>query len=544
MRSSHRSDSEKLSRQHLAVRTSSSTNNSTVASDGAVTPSPSDSDRVADTIDARLREQLRQSDTLGERRRLDEKLVLQVSLGIGIDGGQPSGKTLLSGASLDEGSNYSRLRSYGFGNATIGTNGLGTRSLRSYLASSYRFDKNIAAASTPIPTVYDGEFSDFVVRSAWIDLEDVFDSPALRPLYFRVGRQYKYLAAIAHFDGISGGYQTKNVKASAFIGSRVDLYDSATPSGTLSGGELNIHLGRLGGVSWRLVASTLRAGQHTHTSGSIAARINRGTRVATVAAKVRTIGRKLAAESIRIRSRVSAQTTATFELDNQHSRDWAYDFLLLESPSLSATSPRRYLDLGPPRPRIRIKLRGGTVLLRNIDILASIAGAAIYSHNSDDLGGQAPSTRSTYLEAGTAIELRLRRNLRLGASVTGRIFRRRGQRATSNIDQIPDPLPTNTGLAGERTFAEAGTFLGYTLGARRFSAKAEFYGRRFRSRSPYIPIDSEQAELRSGGRFSVEGWANDHLRLSVAYDLSLAAIRQAPELDGIKSLRANVEGVF
>ncbi len=537
MRSAHISGSANLSRHPPSGLRTSYSADSTVPAQGRP-----DDDLIADAIlDARLREQLRKSDALGERRSLDEKLVLQVSLGIGIDGGQPSGETLLSGASLDEGSNYSRLRSYGFGNATVGTNGLGTRSLRSYLASSYRFDQNTQAASTPIPTVYDGDFSDFVIRSAWIDLEDIFDSPALRPLYLRVGRQYKYLAAIAHFDGISGGYRTKNVTASAFIGSRANLYDLATPLGTLSGGELNIHLGRLGGVSWRLSASTLHTNQRTHTSGSIAARINRGT---TVATKVRTIGSRLAAESIRIRSRVSVQTTATFELDNQHSRDWAYDFLLLESPSLSATTPRRYLDLGPPRPRIRAKLRGGTVLLRNIDFLASIAAAAVYSLNSDDKRDLAPSTRSTYLEAGTAIELRLRRNLRFGASITGRIFRRRGQRTTSNFDQMPDPLPSNTGLAGERTFVEAGTFLGYTLGARRFSAKAEFYGRRFRSRSPYIPIGSEQAELRSGGRFSVEGWANDHLRLSVAYDLSLAAIRQAPELDGIKSLRVSAEGAF
>ena len=498
-------------------------------------------------LEERLRRELRASDTLGQRRDLDEKVILQVSLGIGIDGGQPSGDPLLSGETLDSNS-YARLRSYGFGDAVIGTNGLASQSLRSYLATSYRFDRDSNRPSSAIPTVFDGDFGDFVVRSAWVDVEDVFDIPALAPIHFRVGRQYKYLAAIAHFDGISAGYDSNAVRAQAFVGARANPYDlqvdgSGGADGPISGADLRVDVGRLLGRKRAfpiiVAANALRFDGRTHSSGS--ATFRRGS-ATLVSAKVRTIGPDVAAESLRLRTRLSAVSTATVEIDNQHSADWVYDLFLVESHrSDDVTEPRRYLDLAPPRPRLRGRLRGGTVLLRNIDLLVSLAGAFEYEPD-----GETPpdSHRSSYIEAGSAVELRLRRNLRFGTSATGRYFRRRGQRQTTSIPGFADPLPQNTGLSGERTFLEGGAFLRYSLGARLFSAKAEFYGRRFRTRSPFIAKVDEQAVFRSGGRFSVEGWATDNIRVLLAYDLSFASLQTAPELDGIKSLRINAEGTF
>jgi hypothetical protein len=88
-----------------------------------------------------------------------------------------------------------------------------------------------------------------------------------------------------------------------------------------------------------------------------------------------------------------------------------------------------------------------------------------------------------------------------------------------------------------------------SLGARRFSAQLEIYGRRTRFATTYRdpspdPIDAvPTTDLRGGGRFSVDAWIGKRLRLFVSYDVS-SGLDLVPEITSYKSLRLTMTGAY
>jgi hypothetical protein len=106
------------------------------------------------------------------------------------------------------------------------------------------------------------------------------------------------------------------------------------------------------------------------------------------------------------------------------------------------------------------------------------------------------------------------------------------------------PLPETSAL-GEDRFVEVGGTVRMTLGARRFSALLEVYGRSTKFLRPYedpvLPI--EEFDRRGGGRLSVDAWVGSRIRLAASYDAS-SALDNAPEITGYKSLRLTLTGVY
>ena len=113
---------------------------------------------------------------------------------------------------------------------------------------------------------------------------------------------------------------------------------------------------------------------------------------------------------------------------------------------------------------------------------------------------------------------------------------------------LTEPLPA-TGAQGEDGFTEVGSTLKIALGARRFSAQIEGYGRRIRYDKIYEEADPDAVEpiptsgVRIGGRFSVDAWVGDRIRLFASYDVS-SSLDIAPEISGYKSLRLMISGVY
>ena len=199
---------------------------------------------------------------------------------------------------------------------------------------------------------------------------------------------------------------------------------------------------------------------------------------------------------------------------------------------------RKYLNIGPPLPRAMLRLRAGTVLLSAVDLLVS--GAAAVEHADD---GVLPSTfSSSFLEGGLALDVRVRRAIRLGASFEGRTYRRQRE-PIEDTPGVPDPLFEDTGGLGERSYAQTGARIRYTTGARGFSAEGEFYGRIYAPRTPYIETEELEVDSRLGGRFGIEAWVGQTLRLKAVYDVS-GTLAYAPEITGLKSLRVMMEGSF
>ena len=474
-------------------------------------------------------------------RRLDEKIIFRFNLGFGIDGGQPSdGGELLSGVPLDENADYARLRSYGFGDLVLGTRGLLFQSLGTYFAAEFHFDQNLRQPTQAVPSVhYEDGVEDILVRSAYAEWNHPFTRAWLRPLYFRAGRQFKYGVAVAHFDGLTIGYDTRPLTASLWFGSRVSLYglgqDPTGPQAEFAGASARLDLYELRRIPLVVTADTLEFGGFGHREYGVAFRWKPDI---LIRGSVRQLDSELARQTLAVWARLSEVTTLTAEVDNRSADDWIYDLILMRPPTRPG-DPRNYLNLGAPLPRLQLDVRAGTVLLRNLDVL--LRGAAAIEHAGENQ--DAPFAPS-YLEGGAAVEVRLRRNLRLGSTFTARRYQRDVPEEVADTEALPDPLPEIGSQVGELSFYEGGVGIDYSLGARRFSASGELYGRLYERQGQYQPLVIDDGDFRSGGRFSVEGWAADRLRIKAEYDVSLANIALAPELRGIKSLRVLAEGSF
>jgi hypothetical protein len=181
--------------------------------------------------------------------------------------------------------------------------------------------------------------------------------------------------------------------------------------------------------------------------------------------------------------------------------------------------------------------------------------------NSDN---QRNTFAASYVEIGGGFEVRLRRTIGLGVTGLNRTTKRLAT-VTGQIADIPtyiEPLPRPySPTLGELSFTEVGTSLRMSLGARRFSALAEAYGRNTRYALTYCdgtlyddgtPDPNCNSELdtgildttfRWGGRVTIDAWIGAGLRLFASYELS-GRIDLAPEISGYKSLRLIMEGVY
>lgn len=484
---------------------------------------------------------------------LADKIIFRASVGFGIDGGElrcdandvcaspPSG---ITSEGFDE-FYYSRLRVYAFGDAVIGSRGLIAPSLNTYLAASYRFDQPDLRA-TAVPSVHDGSaVDDVLVRYGYVESHGFFEQTWLEPLYVRAGRQFRYGPAIAHFDGISVGYDTAAVSLGVYSGTRVSLYGFENglveDRGLISGVDARIDMFELKKVPLVLNGAMLRFDATTNFEGGLAIRWSRD---AVVRASLRIAGDVFASQRLSVRTRLSKLTTISAELESQAADDWPFDLLLADPQrSYDATDPRRYLDFGPQPPRVYLTLRAGTVLLDNIDVLLRGALAADRNQALSGSGGTTSADQTGYVEGGAAIEVRARSALAFGLAALTRIHNRDDPDLSLVVPGGPDELPSQLGPVGERSYSEGGINIRFEPGVRAFSANAELYGRLYDLQNPWLTAD-EETELRAGGRFTVDGVINDRLRMRVEYDVAIAPEYLAPELRSTKSLRVLAEGTF
>jgi hypothetical protein len=392
-----------------------------------------------------------------------------------------------------------------------------------------------------VPSVYYGDRdpAKIIWRTGYAEADGVFAQRWLHPLYLRAGRQFKYGVAVAHFDGVALGYDTRPLSLAIWGGARVSLYGLdealARPAPTIRGGDARLDLFELRRIPIVLSAGFLDFEQVQHREYGIAFRWNPDV---LIRASARRLGEHFARESLAIWARLSEVTTVNVQLDNRTEYDWMYDLMALR-PVDRPSDPRSYLDLGAPLPRVQLDARAGTVLLHNLDILFRAAAAAEHAD-----GDVASPFSPSYLEAAAALDVRLRRNLKVGSSVTARRYRRDDLMPVQDVAASPDPLPDPANQIGELSFYEGGLGVDYSAGARRFNASGELYARAYDRQTPYEQVLVDGFDVHSGGRFAVEGWAQSRLRIRAEYDVSLGPLETAPELRGVKMLRVLTEGTF
>jgi len=355
-----------------------------------------------------------------------------------------------------------------------------------------------------------------------------------------------------HIQGVHGAIHHKLFDLSAYAGRRAPDYTYALldePEPTIIGAAMKIDLRPLSGNFPIVIAGeTMRLdypdGTHsTHLQGELDWRPTRET---VILGQARTLDGNLANEHVQLRTRYKLITNVVVDFQHRHEADWQWDPSLVGQPT-DASEARRYLDLGLVQPQLLTSVRAGTVLFDNIDLL----GRAAYAYDLSTL--EKLSNNASYYELAAAFEVRLRRTISIGSS----ILRRKISRPTNDMPIVDTlgpqqlALDPNTGLDD---FTEVGMTARLSLGARRFSATLEVYGRKTEYTKPYCtPSDDPTTcavtlafatqDIRGGGRISIDAYINNRPRLFAAYDLS-SAIDMEPAIDGYKSLRLVMEGVY
>lgn len=462
-----------------------------------------------------------------------------------------------------------QLRAYALGEGFISTRGVAAESLSTYISARFQIvpqhhvhapDGTEVPALPPVATWF--ERSGIEPRNLWAEVKDFLPDARFAPLRVRAGELYVYGPWVVHMYGVNAAWEAKLVRANVYLGTRVPDYTlGAVPvadRALIAGASLRLDLRDLARpIPFSVAAEVLGIA----AAGSATGQASRNTQLevdwrprtdVALIAQARTLDGALANEHVQLRGRYGQVTNVVFDLTHRHDTDWRWDPSVTDPDPLAA---KRYLDLGPVLPQLLASMRAGTLIKDNIDVYVRGAAASDLARPGDPRSSFAAS----YLELGGAVELRLRRTIALGASG----LTRETTRLTAVSQQIndvvgtPQMLPAQADPAiGEKGITEVGATLRMSLGARKFSALAEGFGRRTEyapeycaAQSPSMPCNSaintgiHTTDYRWGGRVSIDAWIGRRLRVYASYELS-SALEYQPEITGYKSLELVMEGIY
>lgn len=500
-------------------------------------------------------------------RDLSHKVSFEVSLGYQLESANPSGRGSLGARPPVVDQDYAKLRSYGFSEVFASTRGLGLASLSTYFAARFQAARRLeyspapgetVAVPPPIATWF--ERSGVDIRYGWAELADFLPKRwGLSKVRLRAGGQHVYGPWIIHLDGALAAYEGRIVTASGYLGYRHSDYtrDQSDQRPGVAGASLRIDLrGLARPIPLAIQGEVLRLGESRvsvdlHQEAAQSALLQgdwRPRQDVAVIGQIRTLDERVASQRIELRARYKQVTNVVFELTHRNEADWVWDpaFIL---PDEDATKAKRYLDLGPVVPQFMGSARAGTLIAENVDLFVRGAFAS-EGKKQDPVTGRTvlSSFAAPYAEIGGALEVRLRRTVALGASLLSRQTNHAALplEAFPIFDQknVPERLPQNE-YRGEEGFTELGGTLKMSLGARKFSSLVEFYGRRTRYPELYTDptLKIPTSDLRFGGRFTLDAWVGERVRIFAAYDVS-SALELAPEINGYRSLRLMLTGIY
>jgi hypothetical protein len=478
-------------------------------------------------------------------RRADEQVVFRLDVGFGVDGAAITGRRALGGEPLSS-DYYREARAQAFGNLFVGTRGLAIQPLSSYLSLGFRFTPRIQEIA-PLADALDST-RDVQIRAGWAEAANFLPGKYLGAARVRAGRQYAYGPWPIHFDGTMLAWTSKALQLSVLGGVRVDDFAPTGSSGDTPAlvaviGAVN--LGELGRWPVTVRGTMMWLGDRRFGDLELGYRPRRGL---VVVAGARAIDSKLARERATIRAQISDVTHVVLDFEHRHATDWRWDMSYIEPTEPGAARP--YLELPLTTPQLKGAIRGGTVLLDNIDLFLRAAAAVEL--------GEHPDERPGYAEIGGAFEVRVRRSFALFGSALARDYELTDTTVigTQQLDEgnvaqpLVDPLdPAMYSSIGEESFGELGGGARVTTGARRFSGSVEGYLRRSKYSQLYTEDSQtvgdilDRYDLRTGVRFAIDGWMSKRLRLHLEYDFT-STLDHAPEINGWKILRVLAEGSF
>jgi len=500
-------------------------------------------------------------------RDLSHRVSFELDIGYQVESANPSGRGSLGSRPPIVDQDYAKLRSYGFAEVYGSTRGMGLSSLSTYFAARFQAARRLDYSPTPGTTVAVPppiatwfERSGVDIRYGWAELKDFLPKRwGLSKVRLRAGGQYIYGPWNIHLDGALIAYEGKIVTTSAYAGYRHSDYtrDQSDQRPSVAGASLRFDLrGLAKPIPLALQGEVLRLGENRvsvdqHQPVSQSALIQgdwRPRQDVAVIGQIRALDQRLASQRIEVRARYKQVTNVVFELTHRNEDDWVWDPAFIQ-PDEDATKAKRYLDLGPVVPQFMGSARAGTLIAENVDLF--IRGAfASEGKKTDDATGKTTlsSFAAPYLEIGGALEVRLRRTIALGVSLLSRQTNHPAPSMDTypifDAKNTPQALPAAE-LRGEEGFTELGGTLKMSLGARKFSSLVEVYGRRTRYAELYTDptLEIPASDVRFGGRFTLDAWVGERVRIYAAYDVS-SALEFAPEINGYRSLRLMLTGIY
>ena len=508
-------------------------------------------------------------------RTVTDPVSFSLQVGYQIDGARSTGRGGLDKNPPTKGVDYSDLRSYAFGEAFLSTRGIGIQSLETYFALRFQAAQVLTVphqnffpgapddtkqVPSPIATWF--EESGYEFRTGWAELRDFLPPRfGLQKLRVRAGSQHIYGPWVLHLDGLNVAYEGPTVTASLFSGTRHSDYTRGSQSDRRPlafGASLRFDLrGVTNAVpiavegDYMELSGSDETGEDTVQTSMLQVDW-RPRRDFVVLAQMRGVDGDVASQRVEVRTRYKQVTNFVFDVTRRTADDWRWDPSLLSRPTkfdsamMLDTEARRYLDLGPVLPQLILSARAGTLFRENIDIVGRAAIA------TDAIEGDDPVTTyvAPYLELGGGLEVRLRRQVALGVTVLTRRHTQResppeSDRIIDDNDAEPVAMLPDEAVLGEESFVEVGTSLKMSLGARKFSAMLEAYGRQTQYTLAYRDAESPlpEDETHGGGRVTIDAWVGKRVKLFVQYDVS-TVLDTAPDISGYKSLRMMLTGIY
>ncbi len=491
-------------------------------------------------------------DELGGVRDLRQPISASINIGYQVEAANPSGNPSLGGKTPVDNLDYAQLRSYGFAEGFFSTRGVGVESLSTYLsvraeAANQLVTPSGATVPPPIATWFERSGSD--IRTGWAELKDFLPAGwGMQNVRVRAGDQFVYGPWVMHIDGLLAAWDGKILSGSIYTGVRHSDYtrDQPEDAPSIFGASGRFDLRNLpASLPLAFVADYLKFGVNDSggqpASTSVQEEVDwRPRRDFALIGTLRQLDGNTASAHAQFRGRYKQVTQLVADYTRRYKDDWRWDPSLIV-PETDPTQARRYLDLGPVQPQSITSVRAGTLIAENIDLFAR--GAIARDLNTDPT--VASTYNASYTEEAGAFELRLRRTIAIGGSVLSRQTERLTLDPMVDLrNGVAQPLPASA-QTGETGFTEVGSSVRMSIGARRFSAMVEVYARDTHYAPIYIdPITPvPHVDIRGGGRFTVDAWIGQHIRLFAAYDLS-SALDFAPEITGYKSLRLMMSGVY
>jgi hypothetical protein len=140
----------------------------------------------------------------------------------------------------------------------LGTEGLGWSHLRLYYNGFllHRFEDG---AQVIFPTAYlkGDQQTAYDVRAGYAEIDGFKDKGFWSKAYLRAGRQFRYGAGIATFDGLTLGYRGPAVEAALWGGRRSPRFLDDTDPGFVAGADVTVHLDAVSKVAIDLAADYL-----------------------------------------------------------------------------------------------------------------------------------------------------------------------------------------------------------------------------------------------------------------------------------------------